>query len=822
MSERPYRSAYGDARLTSAGTFMAFTVSVEAAHVRDGYWRFTDEGDGEDDLRAYQLGFQSPEQVLLAALSDEGQYDNRCDIISLRWLPGEMDTFRLSRIGTARQHIQHIVEERVQLSYSAASFQGSVPVYPIDTQQRLLGFRQRRISGNGPLKREPNLLEVPQQNGQSFPSASRSPQYATTPSPGYATHTRYGQSASGISRSLEFAANVDTRADNNRSTPSDTTHSGSPRTSFQVQLPVRPSLEGCTPPPPGYPRTEYASSAATIPFQSGTRTARQSEGSPPQSQNRHIHPQPASNGRPAALNSTPSNGYGATYARRLPTSLVANNATATPYSSPYTPPYVSPYASPYGSVSPYHSQGTPAPTPRHSPYGVLPSSYFDLVSLNTPVATNTTLSAGPQGPQNERDQKSWDVSNRSPTHATPHAGQQAVVTTPAPNASSPVHTGFDRSKRLPTAALAASKPRPENISPNVEHGPAAQGAVRNTVSLPSVKSDLFEPTTLEFRPTSPASVESVKTDNPAQPQNINPQEHHVDTPEVTILQMLPPTSGHSDASHPDENAPAHFSALHQDPSVSPKKPNTLFSPRLRLTGGDLETVDSDPFSIPLEVPLHDARYDPEDPFITDVMPLSEDVSCVDCGGTEYHAWGCHIASILPLEDPNDFQLHHIAEQVERFDPEQWREHWNPPSTPPETETMAEKIDGMAEILRNDESYQNDPELQGLPDSALLFFWALKNSANCMIMNSNGEFPVPPGFEHLWDDDDENEGAGESTGDGTEMDTDAGTREHTREQIEMDAEASKDEVLEGGAEHETQGGGAEGEAGGVLEEVAHSG
>lgn len=66
----------------------------------------------------------------------------------------------------------------------------------------------------------------------------------------------------------------------------------------------------------------------------------------------------------------------------------------------------------------------------------------------------------------------------------------------------------------------------------------------------------------------------------------------------------------------------------------------------------------------------------------------------------------------------------LAEMTEKFDPEHWREHHVQPPPSPETETAREKIPGLAAIVRNEESYKNDPDLQGLPEDALPLLWEL--------------------------------------------------------------------------------------------------
>jgi hypothetical protein len=138
MVDETYHSAYGGPQLSLLGKFDKFMVNVSADHVAKGYWRFTIEADGEDDLRAHNNGFKNPEEVLAAALNDE---TSRCDRISLTWFPGELDKWLDTRKGTASQHLGRITKERQALGIPA-SFHGQTPTYPIDRDGKLLEMRQ--------------------------------------------------------------------------------------------------------------------------------------------------------------------------------------------------------------------------------------------------------------------------------------------------------------------------------------------------------------------------------------------------------------------------------------------------------------------------------------------------------------------------------------------------------------------------------------------------------------------------------------------------------------------------------------------------------
>jgi hypothetical protein len=75
----------------------------------------------------------------------------------------------------------------------------------------------------------------------------------------------------------------------------------------------------------------------------------------------------------------------------------------------------------------------------------------------------------------------------------------------------------------------------------------------------------------------------------------------------------------------------------------------------------------------------------------------------------------------------------LADAVHRFDPGPYTTHYAA-APDPEPESIEAQISGMADIIRNEESYKNDAELSALPDAAMIFFWALKSSPNIEFLS----------------------------------------------------------------------------------------
>ncbi|KAF2446271.1 hypothetical protein P171DRAFT_483629 [Karstenula rhodostoma CBS 690.94] len=181
-----------------------------------------------------------------------------------------------------------------------------------------------------------------------------------------------------------------------------------------------------------------------------------------------------------------------------------------------------------------------------------------------------------------------------------------------------------------------------------------------------------------------------------------------------------------------------------------------------------EQPQSPLLNISTEAPELGARYDPDDEFNTALMPLSENVPCMICEGTQDHQPGCMAAEFQfgPVPEYNEVMLEEIRRRVEYFDPEQWREHGHrdildpiDPVGPPEEESARDAILGLNSIIRNESSYQEDAFLHGVPDEWLPIMWALRTSENVrmQLVTENGEIYDPN--HPVWDENGDVSGAG---------------------------------------------------------------
>ena len=68
----------------------------------------------------------------------------------------------------------------------------------------------------------------------------------------------------------------------------------------------------------------------------------------------------------------------------------------------------------------------------------------------------------------------------------------------------------------------------------------------------------------------------------------------------------------------------------------------------------------------------------------------------------------------------------LSDAVEHFDPGPWKTHFDQfPAREPEN--TATQIQGMAEIIRKEDSYRDSAELHHLPDDLMILLWAFKVS-----------------------------------------------------------------------------------------------
>ncbi|KAF7672676.1 hypothetical protein GT037_009177 [Alternaria burnsii] len=114
------------------------------------------------------------------------------------------------------------------------------------------------------------------------------------------------------------------------------------------------------------------------------------------------------------------------------------------------------------------------------------------------------------------------------------------------------------------------------------------------------------------------------------------------------------------------------------------------------------------------------------------MEVLNNLPCMDCGEYDGHTWDCHLGNIQPMQNLTMLDYRMLAEAVEEFDPGPWTTHFDL-HPEPEVEDAETQIRGMAEVIRNEDSYKMDKELHNLPDEFMIMLWAFKTSDKVRVI-----------------------------------------------------------------------------------------
>ncbi|KAF2652331.1 hypothetical protein K491DRAFT_760420 [Lophiostoma macrostomum CBS 122681] len=172
--------------------------------------------------------------------------------------------------------------------------------------------------------------------------------------------------------------------------------------------------------------------------------------------------------------------------------------------------------------------------------------------------------------------------------------------------------------------------------------------------------------------------------------------------------------------------------------------------------------------------MHEIEVDPNG--------ISE-IPCMDCGEMTGHRSDCHIGNIKPLNNLTMRQYSLIADAVESFDPEPWRENHHPPFQIPED--YATKVRGMAEVIRAERDYIREPRYHSMTDDQLVLFWGFKTMKDAQVIWFDGDEP------YMLESESENDGEDQMGEEGDNMDRD-----------NMDGDTKEDDNMKGVDENPT--------------------
>lgn len=590
---------------------------LDAAHMKNGYWRFTTE---VDEQRAHAVGHHSPESILSAVHCGDGTYKD----IHLRWIPGSIDENVVGPLsGNAAQHLQHIHEARRFLGKSLA-IPGNVPLYPVDPRMKSYWETKRAAASSA--------TSVQGMGASASPLPSSHSSRLLSPH----AHFDHGRNIFGSPA------------------PSPTIRLGSRLLMAPSESPQR------TPSKPAQSHSPSLSSAPLSLSQSQHATSSQrSEPASDAAQHSYVTTEPGLSDRTKPSQTSPATAEPSRH-----------SAHATPSSQSRDP-----------TISPQH--------------------------LNNDRNYQETHSSGPTRPDVMAGHLTAEA---APSLLTPHqsAGPSGSISSVMALEDSFSILGLS-SSLVPTVA-----PPP---SIQVAAGPQFE-VPSNAPTQPQESNDIVceDLPSVEFD-------EVPGTDNLPVANFVNlPSDSSATSTGLQEMIDLVKTTGSS-------SAVGKAKSFEQSPEADCNENNKSTS---------RETDDSSRI-------LKDATIQ-QQPFVEDMYP---DLSCMDCGREAgHHTSDCYIGSELisarlateanvgaglkPMKHLTMLDYRNLAEAIQRFDPGPWTTHQGPPPDP-EPESAEDQIHGVAEVIRNEDSYKNDPALHSLPDDMMVLLWGLKISPNVKVV-----------------------------------------------------------------------------------------
>jgi hypothetical protein len=738
-----YFSAYDGIATKADGSFDHHIRRVKAFHITNGYWCFHSDRDG---LVAYRLGYENPEAILIA----EDRGDGPAEEIGLQWMPGTPDTYQNPRRGTAKQHLEIIAEERTILGVPA-SFRDRIPTYTVDSVGKLDAYRRERhreqteSSNDATIQGQPQVPVTSQTS-----SANINKQADASPASRFTCQITARDSPA---RALQNETSSSTAA------PVVTTDLSGTQTRPQVTRSSRYTIPASLPEmsrrlPSTLRTAEARCSENTYQSPYASDSARHRLQSP-------VHTSSSRTTAPILVPELP---------QHFPSAILSADAThpTTAYQSPYASASGRHVSQVFGSTNKCNSltahttkSGLDALSSDALPPNTHGSSVDRLRSGEKPVKAITTSFA-----QGRHIDQAIDHLTKTASKATLYEKSASLLqSTPKPT---PKSVNLKPNPGSPLDTYGAPNPDVENsrrelakMAGDATHNAYQQAHHKTHIDTSEqVNKDAtcgtihdtymgHEPptpmsTVINKRPSSPTAPEgelNTLMDGPSfidyDPRSPNTAAESLDKSnnDALLIQTgaASPTVDKTgviqfnDEFFPVEEDAANLSTNDTDPSLPSVKQHEV----------KLSTYAD---SLNLSIPMHEMHIDLNNPLLIEPFP------CIDCGELGDHKYDCSIISTFPFpvipdgmsniktgieaniglnKKLNVYQEREIADAVTLFDPEKWRMHQNP-APPPPLEATATVYKGLAEIVRNEESYKHDPDLHGLEDDALVILWSLKS------------------------------------------------------------------------------------------------
>jgi hypothetical protein len=688
-----YHSAYNGHVMDRNGRFSHFILQPNTSHLQNGYWRFT---SSQDERLAYQHGYHTPEDIMVAA--DSGEHHNE---INLLWLPGTVDPNMKSQIsGNARTHLRNIYDMRLILQ-KALSFRGRVPTYPV-SPNLMEYWEVRRTAWSSSAEQYaaqasmgPTLM-VPQTEGVSSPIVAAEHKKAL--SRGQRTNLSQGLSCSDpvITTAASSFVQSPAQSPGMTGTPPAFHHPTSPKSS------------------PRHTRVSQHAEDTTIPSQLATR--------------RPIPP------------------HGTATASNRPRQSIAQTHNAVPHvqDGPRRHP-----DQVQDTRRPHVSQAARITAPNQQLQGHSPNLAVQpvrqgtkppRVSLPTFLQHNT-YAAGSGHPS------TFSSSQSLSPYVSPYTTPSGPVTPPS--------LGPSGGHPLPPASLGGNTQNCSASRPGPGHGQEYNAFAKITRAVPQASSSNAAP--------KPQLKKQALSIDPSLAQRdqfldatfsppITPLSFDNDYGEPVAIGVEAPNhetvaglrgevvDGHAVVQHPQ---PAN-------PKQTQEEEGQARSPKRSL---EADTEQGQQAKRRKRGDYHDGT--PEiNPSVERSSPptaldMYAELPCMDCGEMTGHKWDCHLGGhplnnltdaidaneftdIAPMKNLTVLDYRIFADSVEQLDPGPWTTHQGL-APEPEPEDPEAEIQGMAEIIRNEDTYMNDSNLHSLPDALMITLWALSTSPNSEVV-----------------------------------------------------------------------------------------
>ncbi|KAF2128335.1 hypothetical protein P153DRAFT_35007 [Dothidotthia symphoricarpi CBS 119687] len=739
VAPQAYCSAYNGGKvLDEKGMFHHFVRQPGPNHELNGYWKFSNY---KDDQGAYARGFATPEEILLAQDSGEESFDK----ITLTWLPGTSDPTNGKAItGTPAAHLETIYSERRVLGKSM-SLRGCIPFYPLANDRNLRAYRAQRYFGqSGMQHRLPALPQAAQPSSpfdtthlssQSFANDSEvqleraaSPVQQLHPSTQTARENQLEPRVSGLTNEApqSYPVVLTHVPENTRKSAKSTPYTRVPPLSTQQSntIPTTAKLQKSAELPPiqtqksvdKLSRQRSSKHPATLPIPgSGSFDPNAQSLAPLPLASRHIsqygnpfdqsqyqqrpHPPCVVSTSDSACSSpfhTASSSYTTsprTSVSSMPDSLrVAYELSRTPRASlPTRVPLPQPPVDPALLATLFERPTFPLETQlhghNHNAEANLPSSCPDVATEELHCTTDATGRSLASSVQNLEQSSTLNNPDRNvPVLKRTTASDLLQVEINR-------HIGRSRQVIVPIERIQSDSCTSRKVTNAAHKHDRSSGRITPLQEPPMgpygnpYRRDLGKETTLPGALGDSNKAVLSKIDLNAEVLQPVDEAHLICTPPLTPNSSLTQSKNDYDLNDNDL-PPKHY----------------------------VEDLD------PLETFL-----DPSDPFTTQ--------PCMDCEQAGEHKWDCHIGLVKSTETLTILDYRDLTEATKRFDPgpfigENW--HVGPPK-PPEPEDRAAQIMGMADVIRNEITFKDDPELHALPDELMILLWAMKTSTNVEVV-----------------------------------------------------------------------------------------